>query len=171
MKTQAWGWLMAAVLAAGLNASYHDGGLQWAHEIASRLEHRSAAVLALATGNADRFVSEAQVLRARQQASPCRLTAALAQVQNRVARTESRFDWMSARQEAQLADLDANRARIEAQVETQIAHLRVPQADFNPVVLALPELPACPRTRVNLPRLPMIRIPAPAIHIHDGGSV
>ena len=39
--TQAWGWLVAAVLAAGLNASYHDGGLQWAHQIADRVEQRS----------------------------------------------------------------------------------------------------------------------------------
>ncbi len=47
--TQAWGWLTAGVLAAGLNASYHDGGLQWAHQVADRVEHGSAAVLALAS--------------------------------------------------------------------------------------------------------------------------
>ena len=67
MKTQAWGWLTAAVLAAGLNASYHDGGMQWAHRIADRVEHNSNAVLALATGHADEFVTEARVLSPRAQ--------------------------------------------------------------------------------------------------------
>src|SRR5215469_1149640 len=62
MKTQAWGWLGAAVLAAGLNSSYHDGGLQWAHEIADRVQHNTSAVLALATGRADQFLAEARML-------------------------------------------------------------------------------------------------------------
>src|SRR5215831_8242332 len=63
MKTQAWGWLAAAVLAAGLNSSYHNGGLQWAHEIADRVEHNTGAVLALATGRADEFLAEARMLK------------------------------------------------------------------------------------------------------------
>src|SRR5215475_10441809 len=64
MKTQAWGWLAAAVLAAALNSSYHNGGLQWAHEIAERVEHNTGAVLALATGRADQFLAEARMLNA-----------------------------------------------------------------------------------------------------------
>jgi hypothetical protein len=60
MKTQAWGWLGAAVLAAGLNASYHDGGLEWAHNAVDQIQHRSAAVLALASGRADQFLAEAK---------------------------------------------------------------------------------------------------------------
>src|SRR5215831_1299560 len=64
MKTQAWGWLAAAVLAAGLNSSYHNGGLQWAHEIADRVQHNTGAVLALATGRADEFLAEARMLKA-----------------------------------------------------------------------------------------------------------
>src|SRR5215472_13364761 len=62
MKTQAWGWLAAAVLAAGLNSSYHNGGLQCAHEIISSVQHNTNAVLALAAGRADRFLAEAQML-------------------------------------------------------------------------------------------------------------
>ncbi len=63
--TQAWAWLTAGVLAAGLNASYHDGGLEWAHQVADRVEHGSAAVLALASGRADQVLSQAQLLTAR----------------------------------------------------------------------------------------------------------
>jgi hypothetical protein len=62
MKTQAWGWLAAAALAAGLNASYHDGGLQWVHQAVDQVEHGSAAVLALAAGHADQFLAEARLV-------------------------------------------------------------------------------------------------------------
>lgn len=51
--TQAWGWLAAGVLAAGLNASYHDGGLPVAHEVVSRLEHRSEVLLTLASARTE----------------------------------------------------------------------------------------------------------------------
>ena len=83
MKTQAWGWLTAAVLAAGLNASYHDGGLHWAHRIASRVERNASAVsavLALATGRADQFLTEARVTGEQTQKAACPLTAALTRV-------------------------------------------------------------------------------------------
>src|ERR1700758_4921107 len=143
MKTQAWGWLVAAVLAAGLNASYHDGGLEWAHRIAGSVEHSSNAVLALATGHADRFLAEAQVLAARQETASCPLSAALARVQSRIVRTQTRiarsrvdaerfndgFEVMSAREEAEMARIEADRSRIEAEV----ANMRIPAADFAPV--------------------------------------
>ena len=94
--THAWGWLVAGVLAAGLNASYHDGGLQWAHQVTEQIsyqvEHRSAAVLDLATGHADRFLSEARLLTARTETPSCPWAEALAQVQTGVARSRARFD-------------------------------------------------------------------------------
>jgi hypothetical protein len=62
MKSKAYGWLAAAVLAAGLNASYHDGGLQWAHQVVDEVGHSSAAVLALAAGHADQFLAEARLV-------------------------------------------------------------------------------------------------------------
>src|SRR5579864_3947153 len=122
MKTQAWGWLIAGVLAAGLNASYHDGGLQWAHRVADRLEHSSAAVLALASGHADQFLSEAQMVADRNETASCQLSTALARVQTKLARTETgfaHFDAMTARQETQLARLEANRDRMQARIQAQ----------------------------------------------------
>src|SRR5579872_5211112 len=101
MKTQSWGWLAVAVLAAGLNSSYHDGGLQWAHRIADRVEHNSNAVLALATGRADQFMAEAKIISAHQ-SSPCPLSAVLAEVRHSIAPAHSeldRFEQMSAREE------------------------------------------------------------------------
>jgi len=181
MKTQAWGWLAAAVMAAGLNASYHDGGLEWAHRVADRVGYNSAAVLALASGRADQFLADAQLVRASEETASCRWATTLARVQNRVARTENGFahvQAMSAREEAQLARLEANRARIEAQVAAQTARIRIPAVAFNPVVYSvsdmnLPDIkiPAvCPRVRVNIPRLPMVRIPAPVVHVLTFGS-
>jgi hypothetical protein len=181
MKTQAWGWLIAGVLAAGLNASYHDGGLQWAHELADRVEHGSAAVVALASGNAERFLAEAQLVSAKNETASCRLSAALARAQARLARSKSRFSRfntltafndMTARQDAQLAWLDGNRDRIQAQVDAQTAHIRIPAVNFRPMVVRLPAVPVCPRIHlnnihVNIPRTPSVHISIPQI---DGDS-
>ena len=174
MKTQAWGWLVAAVLAAGLNASYHDGGLEWAHRIAGGIEHSSNAVLALATGHADRFLAEAQILGAREESASCPLSAALARVQARIARSRARaerfdaerfndsFEVMSARQEAEMARIEADGARIEAEV----ARMRVPDADFAPAMVSIRKV-ACPRVRFTMPAMPRIKVPAvPVIHVN-----
>jgi hypothetical protein len=171
MKTQAWGWLAAAAIAAGLNSSYHDGGLQWAHQIANQVGHSSSAVLALATGRADQFLAEARLATVRKQAPSCALTAALARVDTTM---PSDFEWeqfeaISAREQAQLARIEANRARIEARV----ARIRIPAVAFNPVV-ATPKVSVCPRVRVNIPRMPAIKMPSmPVVHIDapDPGSV
>src|ERR1700757_4378157 len=163
MKTnQAWGWLAAGVLAAGLNASYYDGGLQWVHRIADRVGQNSAAVLAVASGRAGQFLAEARMLTARNQTASCPFSAAMARVQSKIARSEAGFEVMSAREEAQLARFEASRARIEAQT----APIRIPPAAFNPVAFRMTGASVCPRVRVNVPRMPAVKIPPiPAIHI------
>ncbi len=168
MKTQAWGWLVAAVLAAGLNASYHDGGLEWAHRIAGGVAHSSNAVLALATGHADRFLAEAQILGARQERASCPLSAALARIQTRIARSRmsadnfnDSFEVMSDREEAAMATVEADQARIEAQV----ARMRIPATDFAPAMVSLHKI-ACPRVRFTMPEIPQIKMPVvPVIHV------
>jgi hypothetical protein len=177
MKTQAWGWLIAGVLAAGLNASYHDGGLQWAHEIADRVEQGSAAVAALASGNAERFMAEAQLVAAKNETASCRLSTALTRAQSQLARSESRFSRfnnLTAQQDAQLAWLDANsdrtEAQIQAQVDAHISRIRIPVVNFRPVVVRVPEVPACPRIRlnnirVNIPRTPAVHGSVPQIDV------
>jgi hypothetical protein len=188
--TQAWGWLVAGVLAAGLNASYHDGGLQWAHQIADQfsyqVEHRSAAVLDLATGHADRFLSEARLLTARQETPSCPWTTAMARVQTRVARSQAEFDRFEAvsdRQKAELERFEANRARVEAQmarirsqIDVRTANLRLARtnittASLAPLDLRILSAPAtCSRIRVSVPRLPRIKVPAPTIEIESGSG-
>src|SRR5579864_3034926 len=158
MKTQALGWLAAAVVAAGVNASYHQGGLEWAHRIADQVGHNTEAVMALATGRADRFLEEVQVVKAQDQVASCRFATAMARVQSRIARSEARFEGfeaISAREEVQLARIEANRARIAARV----ARTRIPAVAVTPVVVRIPKVDVCPRVRVNLPRLPQIRMP------------
>lgn len=172
----AYGWLAAAVLAAGLNASYHDGGFEWAHRVADRVMYSSGAVLALASGRADQFLADAQLLTARQETASCRFATALARVQTTMVRHEAGFDRfhaMSAREEAQLARLEANRARIETQVAVQTARLgvamRINPASFNSASFN-PPAAICPRVRVNVPRVPLVRIPAPVIHVETVGA-
>jgi hypothetical protein len=168
MKTnQAWGWLAAGVLAAGLNASYYDGGLQWVHRVADRVGQNSAAVVAVASGRADHFLSEARMLTARRQSASCPLSTAMALVQSKIARSEAGFDVMSAREEAQFARLEASRARIEAQT----ARLRIPAAAFSPVVVRMTGASVCPRVRVNVLRMPAMRMPQiPAVHIDTASA-
>jgi hypothetical protein len=184
--TQAWGWLVAGVLAAGLNASYHNGGLQWAHQVADRFEQGSAAVVALASGRADQFLAEARLLRAQNETPSCPLATTLARVQTMVRRSgidrstlghsQAGLDVMSAREQAQLDRLEASRARMEAQIEarvaTQTAHFRIATANLVPIeIKGIPAPVICPRVRVHVPRLPVIKTPfAPDIHIEMAGT-
>ncbi len=166
MKTQAWGWLTVAVLAAGLNASYHDGGLAWAHRIAFQVEHNASAVLALSTGHADRFLTEARLLQQPEVTSNCRLSTALARVESRVARSDAEFDRWVAVSDRQEAQIEASRGRMEA----RLAHMRIPAAAFSPVVVRMPRV-ACPRSLVNFPEIPRITMPmVPVVHIDAPGA-
>src|SRR4029077_3110699 len=162
-------------LAAGLNASYHNGGLQWAHEIADHVQHNTAAVLALASGNATGCLSKAQAVTEKNEKSSCQLANTFARVQAKVASSEQardEFEIISAREEAQLARVEANRDRIEAQVQAQVAaqtaNLRMASVVFPPVTVKAIRVPVvCSRIRVNIPRTPTIKMPAtPEIHIN-----
>ena len=168
MKTQAWGWLAVAVMAAGLNASYHDGGLQWAHQFVNQVTYNAGTVIALASGRVDQLQSQAPMLAAQHQPSRCPLTTALARVEMKFDRADmnfnDNFEVMSAREQAQLARLAANRARIEARV----ARIRIPALAFNPVVVPTPHVSVCPRVRVSAPAIPAIK--APMVHIEMPGT-
>jgi hypothetical protein len=170
MKTQAWGWLAVAVLAAGLNANYHDGGKQWAHRVVDQVEHKSSAVMALATGHADQFLTEARFLTTRNEVASCRFSEAIARVQSRMDESQANFDRfraMSDREEAQLVRLEANRARIEA----RMAQVRIPAVTFSPVVVRVPMIDVCPRIHVSVPRPPHVQMPRmPEIHIASAGA-
>lgn len=190
MKTQSWGWLAAAVLAAGLNSSYHDGGLQWAHEIADRVQHNSNAVLALATGRADRFLAEARMLNVDRTAdsavdvdtdqavevadagnSHCPFSMAMAKVQRTFDRSQAEIDHfqaMSDRNQARIARLQAKRVRIENEVRTKLNRVHFQTAAFNSVNVEVPEV-RCPRVRVNIPRVPRVNVQAPDVHVEFSG--
>jgi hypothetical protein len=194
--TQAWGWLAAGVLAAGLNASYHDGGLRVAHRVVSRLEHRSEALLTLASARTEQFLAETaaetRLVTAWDEAASCRLSTALAQARTRIARSDARMarvEVMSASDEAQLAQFEANRAQIEAQlqeaqdqvqarvaevqarVQANVVRIRMPAVALSPVVVSTPKVLACSRIRVNIPQPPVVRIPSvPVIHIETSGT-
>lgn len=170
MKTQAWGWLAVAVLAAGLNANYHDGGMPWAHQIVDQVQHNSGAVMALATGRADQFLTEARFVTTRNEVASCPFSAAIARVQSRIDESEANFDRvraMSDREEAQLVRIEANRARIEA----RMAQVRIPAVTFSPVVVRVPRIDVCPRIHVSVPRSPHVQMPRiPEVHIASSGA-
>jgi hypothetical protein len=164
---QGWYWLAAGVLALGLNGVYHDGGADWAQ----RIVNRSAVVVALASGHAERFLASA-----REQTLLCRVATEMARFQTKMARTQTgfaHFDAMTAQQEAGLARLEANRARFEAdraRMEAQVARLDFASASlspefgaaFGPQRIQLPVI--CPRLRVNIPRT-FVQAPAPTVRV------
>jgi hypothetical protein len=172
--TQGWGWLAAGVLALGLNGFYHDGGLGIAHRIVDRVADRvtegSEFLANLASEHADRFAEQANVVVVRNETASCRLATAMARVQNRIA--QSQVGWahaeaMTARQEAAMARVEAEQARIEAQT----IRVQVATDVFRPMMVQAMKVPViCPRVRVSVPRVPMVRIPAPVVHVEVGGS-
>jgi hypothetical protein len=163
MKTQAWAWLVAGVVALGLNGFYQDGGFDWAHQVADRIESRSGAVLALATGRADQFYVEAKMVMPPEGPTPCDWSRAMARAQMRMARAQVKVDnWqaVSDRQEAQRARVEATRDRIEAQVAAETARIRIPAVTLNPVAFKAMQIEACPRVHVNMPRITRVSMPA-----------
>ena len=180
---QGWYWLAAGVMAMGLNGAYHDAGAEWAQRIADLVVSKSEAVIALASGRAERFLTLVQLSTARERTAPCRFATAVARLQTKIAGSRSGhaqtgdvdFEGMTARQEAALARLEAKRARIEAQV----ARLPMETASFEPMLfesmlrnsfgmsfatrqIKVPVV--CPRVRVNIPRNVMT-VPAPMVHL------
>jgi hypothetical protein len=167
MRTQAWGWLVAAVLAAGLNATYHDGGMQWAHRIADHVQYNTTAVMALATGHADQFLQQARFVNARRQSGECPFNETMARVNAELARSQAHWDVMSAREEVQLARLQANRDSMEA----QLAQMRIPAVNFAPVVVRTRHAYVCPRVKVNVPRIPNVKVPEmPVVRVNFAGA-
>jgi hypothetical protein len=176
MKTaQGWGWLAAGVLALGLNGVYQDGGAAWVHRVVDcvveRVAGQTRAVADLASERFGRLAGTVNLAAAKGETTSCRLTAAMARLQGKMEQAQAGFahvEAMSARQEAALARVEANRARIES----HLAHLRMIPAAFNSMEIPVVD---CPRVRVNIPRvnvpeLPMVRIPAPVVHVEMPGA-
>jgi hypothetical protein len=188
MKTQAWAWLTAGVVALGLNGFYHDGGAAWAHRIAERVSDRSDFVVQRVSDRADQFLAEVRMAGVRDETASCRMSTALAQFQTRMARTQNRlaqtrfaqtrfaqtrfadskiasFDRMTAREEAQVDRLEASQERAEAQVEAQV-DAQVVRMRFAPVVI---DRAAFKRVVIDPIRIrvacPQVRVNVPAVRI------
>jgi len=172
MKTQAWGWLMAGVLAAGVNASYHDGGFAWAHHLAGRAEHQVAAVMALASGHADQFLTEARVIAAHENGS-CPFSTGLVQAENRVVMSDRDWDGWQAiadREQARADRMEAVQVRLANKLAAEQGRLQMVMDRINVASFDVVKSDLCPRVRVSVPRMPMVNIPAPVIHVGTLGA-
>jgi hypothetical protein len=175
---EAWAWLIAGVLALGLNGIYHDGGAAWAHRAFSRVAYqvaeRTAPVLALATGRAEWFVAKASTTVVQHQTASCPLAGAMARLQMKALRAPegiARFEALSAQQEkmnarfeARMARMEANRARIEARVAD--AQARAERLRMMPVGLDEIRI-SCPRVHVNIPQvsIPVVDVSSPVVSV------
>jgi len=171
--TQAWGWLAAAVLAAGLNAAYHDGGLAWAHRIADRAQHVSGAVVALASGRADRFLAEAQTLTARNGDEVTAFSdTVFAETEQNVARAEAAYARAEAREQAQCARVQAERARMEARIAVHRACARIPAVMVHAAAFRSIAIPAVDVPEIRIPQIkvPQVEIPRLKVEIPCPGA-
>lgn len=167
---QGWNWIAAGVIALGVNGVYHDAGAEWARQFVNR----SAMVLALASGQGERFVASAQRLSAREEVSACRLQTMVARVRTKIARTQTGLDRLQAMSERQAADavrLESSRdqLRIEA---AKLPFLPVSfspdiAGSFGPKQIRISAI--CPRVRVNIPRT-FVTVPAPRVHVEVSSS-
>jgi hypothetical protein len=184
-STQAWGWLAAGVLAAGLNAAYHNGGFAWAHRIADQAQHVSGAVVALASGHAEQFLAEAETLTARNDGEMTAFSdEAVAKADQQMARLEAvyaRAEAVQAREQAHCARIRAERARIEQRIAARQRFVRVPSVQFETAAMQIPDAPVfrtpriassqirtahCSHLRISLPALPKVGVPAtPAVNV------
>lgn len=175
MKIQAWGWLVAGVVALGLNGLYHDGGLDWAHQIADQVQYKADTLL---SGRAGQFLAEAQAFAGRNETASARIASAVAEVQSQVAHSQAgiaRFEAMTAREQAACARIEAKRARMEAQrarIEARLAAVRIPADVIVPVEIPVDvKVPmVCPHLRISVPRAPLVRAPVRVIQVDAAGA-
>jgi hypothetical protein len=176
MKTQAWAWLVAGVAALGLNGFYQDGGFAGAHQVAERVESRSAAVLALATGRTDRVFADGKLVEAKmvmlpEGPTPCALARAMARERVRMAQVQVKVaDWQAEadRQEAEFERQEAAREQTDTRMAADVARIHTPAVTINPVSFKTLQIEACPRVHVSLPRIARVDVSAvsiPAISI------
>jgi hypothetical protein len=158
---KAWYWLVAGVLALGLNGYYQDGGLRPLHELAehttialadARAQFRQVATLAEVT-LAERAQARYErpvpaVVAVTPEVIPAEAQAQLAQLQGRLGAMES------ARAQTRMARFQEMMVRRElhrAQVELQNVRLAV-LTDQGRVQVALP------RVEIAVPQVPAIEI-------------
>jgi hypothetical protein len=139
----AYGWLAAGVLALGLNSVYQSAGAQWVHRYAHRVARDTNAVIALATGHADKFLAEARTVSEREQLQIARLEAEHARTQAHVIRVQV---------PAAAFDSEVHMAQIPA---CALAHMKLRRT----MMISVPSRPA-----IHL--MPVI----PEVHI-DAGSL
>lgn len=97
-------------------------------------------------------------------ASPSDTLADLAS--ERADRLVEKADLMTARDEAASCRLAAAMARFQSEV----VRAQVATSVLTPDVVRVMKVSACPRVRVSVPRAPVVRIPAPVVHVEVSGN-
>ena len=183
MKIQASGWLIAGVMALGLNGFYHDGGFAWAHRAIAEFEHNTTAVLALASGRADEFLAEVKPVVVHQESASCPIATAFARVQTKVAQLaqvapaqtyQVNLDRLLAAQVVASDRLQEMSDRRQAAIERAQAKQVEVQARIAAKMVRIQSMPAlqyasfethCPQVHVHVPRVHVPEIQIPQVHI------
>ena len=163
--TQAWYWLVAGVLALGLNGYYQDGGLQQVHGFTeSALTTIAEARTHFSQAASPAKVTSAEGPRCERSAPPSLVAFSPSippQAQARLAHLQERLGEMQAtRVQVRLARLQQVIARRElqrAQVEWQDGGIAV-MNNQGQVRVTLPRLP---QVEINMPEEPVVEVSQP----------
>lgn len=158
---KAWYWLVAGVLALGLNGAYQDGQLGWAHDLADH----TASMVERASERGLHFVTIAEMMLGRSPEAFGRTEAALQSLQTkavceRVAREQRQMAMAQMRQ--QLAEAKMQRKLDMAHMKMdKVRTITIDGANrfrdcpgFSKVVVDLHQMP-----KIDLSNLPDIQIP------------
>ena len=158
MKSEkGWYWLVAGVLALGLNGAYQDGQLGWVHCLADR----ATAAIQQASAHSLHILTMAEWMLGRAPETAGRTEAALQQFQNkmvaqRVAQAERQIAMAQARQQIAQAHLQRKMDMVHMKMDK--VHMLGFDANhcsgFSKVVVDLGDLP-----NVDVSNLPDIQIP------------
>ncbi len=158
---KAWYWLVAGVVALGLNGAYRDGQLGWAHVLADR----AAATVERAALRGQHFLATAEFMLGREPKSFGPAEAAIERVQNRivcdrVARAQRQIAMAHVREQLAEAKVQQKMAMVQMKMNRvrMITSGRANQFrdcdGFSKVVVNMPDLP-----NIDLSNLPDIEVP------------
>jgi hypothetical protein len=162
---KAWYWLVAGVVALGLNGAYQDGQLGWAHVVADR----ATAAVERATMRGHQFLAMAEVMLGRNTDtfgdSFGQAATALERVQNkivcdRVARAQRHIAMAHVRQQLAQAKVQQKLAMAQMKMD-KVRMISIDRANefsncagFSKVVVNMPDLP-----KIDLSNIPDIQVP------------
>ena len=181
-QSQTWGWLATGVLAFAMNSLYHNAGAEMVHRIMGRATTRAEAVLDLVSAQSDRMMEGAESLAAKVEVASCRLKSAVATLKGTLTeqqRQPESLAMLAMPLNGQVLEMQVDRTQLEAKLaKLETTKLKLAKIDLNRLQSLRVRNAArvhgicpgllLPTEHVRVVRAPIMRIPAPIVHVNIG---